>query len=315
MCSLKRIIKKGIATLFVPVCNMSDSIRKLVMPIGMRSDQQDLEGRRLTFRAPNGKSIILTNAHLNYLTFTLFWRGWEYYEPLSTLLFTHLCEQDHDAFIDIGANIGYFTLVHSTVSAAPAYCFEPSNKLFEILVENCQVNHVNHVAESKAISDSNQPKQWYQSRSDMSGSLEKGFRSEIVEEYDVECVTLDSYFEGLADRNNLLIKIDAESHEEAILRGLAGLVRERNLELIVESLQPFAADIMRLFQDNDYRWYSICDDGLVPVRELGPRRKGELVFYNYYVTRNRDIAGISDRIRSYASKADLTRTTKGNESV
>lgn len=86
------------------------------------------------------KSATITNIDKNYLSFELFWKGWEYYEPITMLLLSELL-RDKDVFFDIGANIGYYSICAASERGnLRVIAFEPHPKLFPILQDNARVN-------------------------------------------------------------------------------------------------------------------------------------------------------------------------------
>jgi len=75
------------------------------------------------------------------------------HEPATTNLFKEIIHQG-DNFVDIGANIGYFSLLAKSLGADLVYSFEPEEKNFDYLQKNLAINGFNDVrASSSAVSD------------------------------------------------------------------------------------------------------------------------------------------------------------------
>ena len=49
---------------------------------------------------------------------------------------------EDDKFIDIGANIGTYSILSTTMVGCETISFEPSNQIFRILENNVQINNV-----------------------------------------------------------------------------------------------------------------------------------------------------------------------------
>src|SRR3954469_6483729 len=96
----------------------------------------------------------LANVGETYLGFELFWRGLDYYEPLSAALISMLADSA-DLFIDAGANIGGHSL--RLAVARPdldIIAFEPNPKLHDLLKASVRTNGFRNVtAEPYALAD------------------------------------------------------------------------------------------------------------------------------------------------------------------
>ena len=98
----------------------------------------------------------------------LFWYG-EYEKPLGTVLKNLL--RDDTTFIDIGANIGYFSLL--VAKSAPngrIVAFEPVSYLFEALQKNIALNYIRNIQPVKtAIGEKEEDRLIYLSARDNDG--------------------------------------------------------------------------------------------------------------------------------------------------
>ena len=130
-----------------------------------------------------------------------------------------------DTFIDVGANIGLFTLIasHRVCDSGKVFAFEPCAKTFQRLVRNVELNRMNNVkCNQMALSDHSGQIQMnlaldgYDAFNSMAQPIMgSNFATEMV------CtVTLDDF----ARKHNLmgrvtLIKIDVEGWESRVLSG------------------------------------------------------------------------------------------------
>ena len=141
-------------------------------------------------------------------------------------------------FIDIGAHVGYYTLLAAKLvgPTGKVYAFEPAPGDHDTLLKNIELNdYMNITATNMALSDQNSTATIYFSGLDTGrhslyqhGLPEQG--SAVV-----ETTTLDNYLESQGQPNIDLIKIDVEGAEVSVLDGMSQLLlRSPNLKLIIE---------------------------------------------------------------------------------
>ena len=117
------------------------------------------------------------------------------YEPYTAEVISRVLKKG-DTVLDIGANIGYFTLIYANQvgNNGKVYAFEPSPQNYSLLNKNITANgYKNVVVEQKAVSDQSSPIQFYLSlRNNGQHSFfnTHGDRKSIK----VESVRLDDYF-------------------------------------------------------------------------------------------------------------------------
>lgn len=151
--------------------------------------------------------------------------GFGVFEPYESSLFREtVCTGD--TVIDIGANIGYYTVLAAGRVGAKGkvYAFEPAPENFAILTQTIQVNNFTQVqSEQKAVADkagrlslnlyeSNQGK--HSLVKDATDA--KGF-STVIE---VETLTLDAYLSAKGIERADVIKMDIEGAESLALVGM-----------------------------------------------------------------------------------------------
>ena len=147
----------------------------------------------------------------------------------------HLLKKE-DVFVDVGANLGSYTLLASGICHCKTIAFEPIDKTFNKLSKNISINKLSNKVElrKKAILSEDELKK----NKKLIFSVDRGCCNQVVNEnYDgkkqyVSVSTLDKECQFLKPS---LIKIDVESYEEKVLLGgLNILVQENLLALIVE---------------------------------------------------------------------------------
>jgi FkbM family methyltransferase len=133
-------------------------------------------------------------------------------------------------FIDVGANIGYFTVLCSGL-AREVYAFEPAPAVFERLSRNVRLNGLRNVrAFQCAVGRRRTKLRLYESK------VSAGHDSTIRRfEHDrsvlVDAVSLDDTIEPMA--GDIVMKVDAEGSEMDVLLGAMGLIRSGKVSAIV----------------------------------------------------------------------------------
>lgn len=154
------------------------------------------------------------------------------YEPQTTQYVMNSVKEG-DTVIDIGASLGYYTLILARLvgPSGTVYAFEPLPNYFKILKRNVQANgYDNVVLVNKAVSNSDGTARFYIPHNSfgMSSLFPHTKPKEII---NVETVCIDSY--DLKDVN--LIKIDVEGAEASVLKGMKQLLMDSpNIRLILE---------------------------------------------------------------------------------
>ena len=163
------------------------------------------------------------------------------YEPHITRLLTDLLRPGH-TFIDVGANIGYFTLLAAALVGEPGrvIAFEPNPQNCELLRRSIAANafgnitlHQNAVAETEAefLFDT----VGYSSNGRLLPGREAGQPPGRAGQYPVQAVTLDHALSDLAQID--VIKIDAEGSEPRVLAGMATILA-RHRPIILTEFAP-----------------------------------------------------------------------------
>jgi len=165
---------------------------------------------------------------------TMYYRG--FYEPETTEYMKQTIKPN-DVVIDVGANVGYFTLIMAKLVGPKGvvYAFEPSRELRGILLKNIEANGYRDrvIIVPYAVADFNGTAKFFINRQHgQSGLQPRKGTTEIVL---VPTTTLDYV---LADIPNIrLIKIDIEGSEVDALRGMQKTMRRLpNMDIVFEFL-------------------------------------------------------------------------------
>lgn len=316
--------KDAIGWLVWQAGNRLPRLRAHLAPLGLRTRQAAYRGRLADVELFDGRRVWLTHLDQNYLSYQLFWKSWRHFEPLTTALMMELLA-DAQVFLDIGANIGYFALTAATLHPQlRVVAFEPNPKLARILRYNVALNGLAIATEQRAISDRSGVQRFYVPASDMSGTLAPGFNDAIEQTIEVATLSLDDYLsEGIGGvqragqagemssqmasetLSQMVIKIDTEGHESAVVRGARQLLTRTRPDLIVEVTDELDGASQDLLRRLGYRFYPITDRGLEESERLAVCRRGDLLFLNAFVSTRpvSEIAALSRRLTDRVSAA------------
>ena len=188
------------------------------------------------------------------------------YEPIETELFKKEIK-DGDIVVDIGANIGYFTLLMAKLVGinGKIISFEPEPSNFTLLNKNVIINNYQNVTlEKKGISDYNGRCKFFLS-TDAPGMHSLHKIDSKGEEINIDVIKLDEYFNttGLIDKISL-IKIDVEGAELQVLNGMKTILKNKKLKLLIEFIPKHLEkhgtnpdDILKILEKNNFKIYHI----------------------------------------------------------
>ena len=144
-----------------------------------------------------------------------------------------------DTFVDIGGNIGYFSLLASKIVGenGKILAFEPSSKNFAELTKNIALNNFSNISAIQyAASNVATTKNLFYNPTNPGGSslvenLHSGNESESI-----ETIVLDDF---LRDEKIDLIKMDIEWYEYFAILGMKNLLAKNHLKMIFEYSPTF----------------------------------------------------------------------------
>jgi FkbM family methyltransferase len=164
----------------------------------------------------------------------------ETWEPQTTDIFESLL-QDGDIVIDIGAYVGYYTLLAASKvgKEGQVFAFEPNPLTYALLTKNIETNgYTNVAAIQKAVSNKNGSAILYLRYDTSAYSLfEDCSYMRPVGEITVQTICLDDFFKDLELLTSRikLIKMDVEGAEMLALLGMSRLIRSsKKLSMILE---------------------------------------------------------------------------------
>ncbi|PIS35543.1 MAG: hypothetical protein COT36_01830 [Parcubacteria group bacterium CG08_land_8_20_14_0_20_38_56] len=172
------------------------------------------------------------------------------HEESTTNLFQKTIKKG-DIVVDLGANIGYFTLLAARLvgKGGRVYAFEPEPRNYSYLLKNIQLNSYSNItAIQKAVSDRDGKARLYMCPYDTGHhtiNQQEGIedyrhgRTGRVSAVDVESVILDRFMEGREDGIDV-IKMDVEGAEALALSGMDRILKEnKDIKMFVEFFPLF----------------------------------------------------------------------------
>lgn len=190
--------------------------------------------------------------------------------------FIKMILKPEDIFIDIGSNIGLFSLIAAPIvgNNGKVICFEPTPQIYERLLENMELNEFNNIdCRNIGLSDSAGELSFYVSKNgfDAWNSLAPSNDGKLEHEIKINVSTLDEELINI-DKNRIsLVKIDVEGWEKFVLYGGEAFFKNYHPVVMVEltEVNTFNAgynihEIYNIMQDWGYRWYRIVNGELVP---------------------------------------------------
>lgn len=216
-----------------------------------------------------------------HMTSQIFWRG--SYSGAELAVLAARLRQDA-TFVDVGANVGEFTLFAAR-RCARVYAFEPSAALFERLRSNVEANGLRHVSTLReALSDRVGELTLTEPRATWSdGTRHAGLGSLIpypaaagVQGQTVPVTTLDAFVASERPARLDVMKIDVEGSEFAVLRGAEAALDRFRPELMIELSDDTSAraghgvdDLLAWLAARRYRAFSIAPGGGLVARAAG----------------------------------------------
>lgn len=234
---------------------------------------------------PNGRTLILESNGDDWVTNQVYWNGWEGYEPESTSLFFRLATRAQTT-LDVGAHVGFYALLAAHANASGhVFAFEPMPKSFNRLTRNVALNETGNVeCVASAVGATDGTADFFFSNDEIpcSSSLSAEFMSwagESVRKLDVSVVSLDGFLRARGVGRVDLVKVDTESTEPDVLRGMAETLARDAPTILCEVLpgQGSGPLLEEIVFPLGYRAYLLTPDG----PQARDRIEGHAEWLNY----------------------------------
>jgi len=175
--------------------------------------------------------------------------------------------QEGDMCLDVGANVGFYTLLASALvgNSGNVYAFEPTPRTFAILRKN-SADKKNVICVNVALMEAQGKRKLSDYGAEKSGlntvlpiSFQNGEKTTVLS---VDAMTLDSYCHDHSIRPTL-IKIDTEGAEEMVLKGASKTLALYHPVLIIEVQRDTPQNIVALLADFGYQAYQFVENTVV----------------------------------------------------
>ena len=138
--------------------------------------------------------------------------------------------QEGELFVDVGANIGAYSLLAAKLCNAKVISFEPISESYNSLKKNIEVNNLEKLIDARKVCLSDKPGELIMScNKNTQNSVIEGETKHVAHEA-VKASTLDK---EISAQNPRFIKIDVEGFENNVLKGGEKLFSSRLLEVVI----------------------------------------------------------------------------------
>jgi FkbM family methyltransferase len=194
----------------------------------------------------------------------------------------------YDTIIEIGANVGVFTLFFATLfqrhgkSLDRIFCFEPSDEAYWRLQTNLKLNGFQAVQALKCavgteggVAAFHEP-QGHLTNGSLSREFSAQFSSEIRQRH-VPIICAQS-LESMLSPGRSLIKIDAEGAEALILGALASILDKWKPDLTLEVLPGFERELQSQVALASYVPFHIDSTGMKQAASINASGERDMFF-------------------------------------
>jgi len=227
---------------------------------------------QLKIKTENGQQIKFKTNQTNYITYLIFWDGYLNFEY--TDLFIKLIRKV-ETFFDIGANIGYYSLIGASEKTnLKIVAFEPAKGPHFYFNENVRINNFQNIkVEPIALSHkegeidfhevANEKYQYLKYNLAGEGNAGSKTESRKFSINKVRTMTLDNYVKTYNVEKIDLIKMDTEGTEHLILQNAEHVLRDLRPIIICETLfDAIETELENIFNSYGYKFYQHTASGL-----------------------------------------------------
>jgi len=167
------------------------------------------------------------------------------FEPATVKVLKRLVKSG-DTVLDIGANVGYMSLVLAKCvgKSGKVFSFEPDSKNFALLNRNIALNpdcYIKPIA--LAVSDSHQPIRLYHAKFDFNAGAHSMLPSEkhLSDFVEIEATTIDEFVTSHGLKKIDVIKIDIEGAKMKAFNGMTETLRNSRPLIVCELCEEHQA--------------------------------------------------------------------------
>lgn len=189
------------------------------------------------------------------------------YEPIQTQIVKKYVKEG-DIVLDIGANVGYYTLLFAQLvgSKGRVFSFEPDPVNFDLLRKSVDLNGYQNVTLiQKAVSNKNGKLKLYIGKENRAiNRIYDAGINDTKDSIEIDTIFLDDYFKD-HDLKIDFVKIDVEGSESGVIEGMPLILKKsKNLKIMTE-FDPFlmkkfgvdATNYIQLLLEHGFKLYDI----------------------------------------------------------
>lgn len=219
----------------------------------------DIEGRKMFLHGNDGLALSL----------------FKVYEPEQTELVKKNVKKG-DIVLDIGANIGYYTLLFAQLVGphGRVYAFEPDPSNFDLLKKSIELNGYQNVTLiQKAVSNKSGKIKLYLGDGNRAiNRIYDAGMNDARQSVEVDIVNLDNYFQDYTGKIDF-VKIDVEGSEGGVLEGMPLILQKSKRLKIMTEFDPF---LMKKFGSEPYEYIQLLLNAGFKVYDI-LSKKGKMI--------------------------------------
>jgi FkbM family methyltransferase len=183
---------------------------------------------KVVYNWVNGSKFIVSTGETG-LTGNIYC-GLDEFEDMSYVL--HILSSE-DLFIDIGANVGSYTILACAAKGASGYCFEPVPTTFERLMDNIKINNLSGHVKPLSYCLSDKEGELFFTSNENSVNHVVAQNEQSAEVIRVQVLPLDNILKGLSPT---MLKIDVEGFETPVIAGAKATLNNKSLHSVIIEL-------------------------------------------------------------------------------
>ena len=201
--------------------------------------------------------------------------------------------KSNEIFLDVGANVGMYSLYSAFKTNVNVFAFEPESQNFAILNKNIFLNKKNNqiISYPIALSNTNEYTHLFLSKFD-SGSSHHNIKEKIVNnnvyrkkttcyKQGSVCATIDTLIELNFIPQPDYIKIDVDGSEPNVINGAANVLKNIKLKSLLVEVEPGREDHMSMVRYISNLGYKFCQKQVLECTRKSGKFKGQ-TYYIFY---------------------------------
>jgi len=230
-------------------------------------------------KLPNGRVLKLWSRGDDWISNQIYWRGWNGFESEVVPLFFRLASKSRTT-LDVGSYVGLFSLLAAHANPkGRIYAFEPMPRIFKRLKRNVSLNRLRNVqCTHSAVGETEGEAVFFHIADGLpsSSSLSNEFMQDHMQGKEkvlnsiVSVITLDRFVEENKIPSVDLMKIDTETTEPQVMRGMIKTLQRDHPHIVCEVLPGHRVEgaLMEILLPLGYRFYLLTNEGAIPHEKI-----------------------------------------------